>query len=39
MKFFKSFFLGKTKDRNLLSDSFYLSVKGVIEEIDNGLRN
>ena len=35
MEFLKSIFLGKTKDRNLLSESFSLSVIEVIEEIDN----
>lgn len=35
MKFLKSIFLGKTEDRNLLSDSFSLSVIELIEEIDN----
>jgi hypothetical protein len=35
MKFLKSIFLRNTKERNLLSDSFSLSVIEVIEEIDN----
>ena len=34
MKFLRSIFFRKNKDSNLLSDSFYLSVKKVIEEID-----
>jgi len=35
MKFLKSIFLGKTENRNLLSNSFSLSVIEVIDEIDN----